>query len=57
MTELKKYRMYLNGEWVSARSGRTLNSINPSDGTPWATIPEADEAEVDDAVQAAHRAF
>jgi len=57
MTELKKYRMYINGEWVSARSGRTLNSINPSDGTPWATIPEADEADVDDAVQAAHRAF
>ena len=57
MTELKKYRMYIDGEWVAARSGRTLNSINPSDGTPWATIPEADEADVDDAVQAAHRAF
>ena len=57
MAELKKYQMYINGEWLAAQSGKTFESINPSDGKPWAVIPEADEADVDVAVKAAHRAF
>ena len=57
MAELKNYQMYINGEWLAAQSGKTCESINPSDGKPWAVIPEADEADVDVAVKAAHRAF
>ena len=57
MAELKNYQMYINGEWLTAQSGKTFESINPSDGKPWAVIPEADEADVDVAVKAAHRAF
>tara|TARA_Y100000588_G_scaffold5149_1_gene6267 strand:- start:1857 stop:3341 length:1485 start_codon:yes stop_codon:yes gene_type:complete len=57
MTELKNYQMYINGEWVAAQSGKTFESINPSDGKPWAVVPEADEVDVDTAVKAAHRAF
>lgn len=57
MAELKNYQMYINGEWLAAQSGKTFESINPSDGKPWAVIPEADEADVDVAVKAAHRAF
>ena len=57
MAELKNYKMYINGEWVSSQSGKTFESINPSDGKAWAIVPEADEIDVDIAVKAAHRAF
>ena len=57
MAELKNYQMYINGEGVAAQSGKTFESINPSDGKPWAVVPEADEVDVDTAVKAAHRAF
>ena len=57
MAELKNYQMYINGEWVAAQSGKTFESINPSDGKPWAVVPEADEVDVDTAVKAAHCAF
>ncbi|TJV32340.1 MAG: aldehyde dehydrogenase family protein, partial [Mesorhizobium sp.] len=33
----------------------TFESIDPSTGAPWATMPAATEADVDRAVEAAHR--
>jgi len=57
MAELKSYQMYINGEWVNAKDGKTLESVNPSTGKSWAIIPEASETDVDAAVQSAHRAF
>jgi len=57
MAELKSYQMYINGEWVNAKDGKTLESVNPSTGKSWAIIPEASEIDVDAAVQSAHRAF
>ncbi len=57
MSELKSYQMYINGEWVDAEDGKTLESVNPSTGKSWAIIPEAGETDVDAAVQSAHRAF
>ena len=55
--DLKRYQMYINGEWVDASSGKTFESVNPSDGQAWAEVPEANAADVDRAVQAAHKAF
>ena len=57
MPELKSYQMYINGEWVDAKDGKTFESVNPSTGNSWAIIPEAGETDVDAAVQSAHRAF
>ena len=57
MPELKSYQMYINGEWVDAKDGKTFESANPSTGKSWAIIPEAGETDVDIAVQSAHRAF
>jgi len=57
MSELKSYQMYINGEWVDAKDGKTFESVNPSTGNSWAIIPEAGETDVDAAVQSAHRAF
>mgnify|MGYP000577846159 FL=1 len=57
MAELKSYQMYINGEWVNAKDGKSFESVNPSTGKSWAIIPEASETDVDAAVQSAHRAF
>ena len=50
-------QMLINGEWVSALSGRTINSINPSTGAVISEFPDGDAADVDAAVVAARRAF
>ena len=34
------YRMLIDGEWVEARSGRTLEVMNPATGEPMATVDE-----------------
>jgi acyl-CoA reductase-like NAD-dependent aldehyde dehydrogenase len=57
MAELKHYRMYVDGQWVEAENGESFESINPATGEAWATVPAASAADVDRAVQAAHRAF
>ncbi|MGI9311763.1 MAG: aldehyde dehydrogenase, partial [bacterium] len=57
MPELKSFQMLIDGEWVDAADGKRFDSINPSTGEAWASIPEATEADVDRAVRAAHRAF
>jgi acyl-CoA reductase-like NAD-dependent aldehyde dehydrogenase len=54
---LREYRMLIGGEWVDARSGATLESVNPYTGKVWATAPEADEEDVDRAIGAAREAF
>ena len=55
--EVREYKMLIGGEWVDARSGKTLESVNPYTGKVWATAPEADEEDVDAAVRAAREAF
>lgn len=57
MTKLKHYQMLIDGEWVSAEDGKTFESINPATGEAWATAPLARAADVNRAVEAAHRAF
>ncbi len=57
MSEIKSYRMLIDGDWVDAADGATFDSVNPADGTVWSRVPEATEADVDRAVKAAHRAF
>ena len=57
MSELKKYQMYIDGQWVDAENGKCFESFNPADGEAWAVIPEASAGDVDAAVGAAHRAF
>ena len=54
---IRNYKMLVGGEWVDARSGKTLESVNPYTGRVWATAPEAGEQDVDWAVRAARQAF
>jgi len=57
MTELTRYQMYINGEWIDAENGATFTSVNPATGQTWAEVPEASEADINRAVEAAHHAF
>ncbi len=57
MTGLKHYDQYIGGQWAPAQSGQRLETVNPFTGQPWATVPRADAADVDRAVQAARAAF
>jgi betaine-aldehyde dehydrogenase len=51
------YRMLIDGEWVAAASGRTLEVVDPATGQAMATVPDAQAEDVDRAVKAARRAF
>jgi (Z)-2-((N-methylformamido)methylene)-5-hydroxybutyrolactone dehydrogenase len=57
MTNLKHYKMLIDGERVEASDGAAFESINPTTGEAWALIPEATADDVDRAVRAADRAF
>ena len=49
--------MLVNGARTAARSGRTYASTDPFTGQPWAHVPDAAAADVDDAVAAARAAL
>ena len=48
--------LYYDGSWHTA-SGGTTRTMNPGTGQDLGEVAEADAADVDNAVQAAHRAF
>jgi len=54
---LKKYSMFIGGEWVEAASGEHFPSDNPYTGQPWALIPRGGAADAARAVEAAHQAL
>jgi len=50
-------KAFIDGEFVSARSGKTYDSINPATGKRLARIAACEQPEVNAAVAAARRAF
>jgi acyl-CoA reductase-like NAD-dependent aldehyde dehydrogenase len=57
MSELKKYRQLIGGQWNEPASGVWFESMNPFTGAPWALIPRGGKQDVDRAVAAAKAAF
>ena len=57
MTELKKYQMFIDGQWVDSDTKKTFETLNPENNKPWAVVPEASANDVDRAVKAAQKAF
>ena len=57
MSKIQYFKMYINGEWVDSSSGKKIKTLNPENNEVWATVPEADEKDVDKAVQSAQNAF
>jgi aldehyde dehydrogenase (NAD+) len=45
------------GKWVSAKSGKTFETINPANEEVLAVVAEGDKADVDEAVRAARKAY
>ncbi|XP_006644329.1 aldehyde dehydrogenase family 2 member C4-like isoform X1 [Oryza brachyantha] len=55
--EIKFTKLFINGEFVDAASGKTFETRDPRTGDVLAHIAEADKADVDLAVKAAREAF
>ncbi|MGW6300703.1 NAD-dependent succinate-semialdehyde dehydrogenase [Peribacillus butanolivorans] len=53
----KNYLNYINGEWVSARTNKTFDVINPATGEVVGTVPLGGKEDAQDAINAAKQAF
>lgn len=56
-SRLIKNQAYVDGQWVSAESGRTLDVLDPATGQKVGEVPDMSAAEASAAVEAANRAF
>lgn len=50
-------QMFIDGAWVDAASGQTMETRNPATGAVIATVPRGDRQDIDIAVAAARKAF
>jgi succinate-semialdehyde dehydrogenase/glutarate-semialdehyde dehydrogenase len=50
-------KMFVNGAWVDAQSGRTMDVINPANGTVVDSVPRGDREDTKAAVRAAEAAL
>ena len=57
MDKTTAYKMLINGKWVESSNKKSFDSINPSTGKVWSTIPEATQQDVEQAVESAQNAF
>jgi hypothetical protein len=57
MSNLPKYKMFIGGEWVAARSDEWFETFDPYAGKPWALVARGGKADADSAVDAAHNAL
>ncbi len=55
--KLKPGKLFINGKREEAKSGRTIQVMNPATGEPITTVPDAGPEDVDRAVRAARRSF
>ena len=55
--QIKPGKLFIDGKWVDASSGKTFPTINPATGEVLAHIAEAGEVDADLAVRAARKAF
>jgi len=54
---MESYKMWIEGKWVDADSGKTFLTHNPATGEVVAEVPLAGASDVDKAVAAARKAF
>src|ERR1700726_4783403 len=53
----KPKQLLIGGKWVPSKSGKTFETINPSNEEILALVAEGDKADVDEAVKAARKAY
>ena len=54
---MENYKLFINGEFVDAASGKTFEAIDPGTEQPIATVAQAGKADVEAAIAAARKAF
>ena len=55
--ELKVYLNLIDGKFISAQNGQSLEMIDPCNGRAFATLPDSDEVDINAAVSAAQGAL
>ncbi|CAA7625580.1 Vanillin dehydrogenase [Candidatus Terasakiella magnetica] len=53
---MKEYKLFIGGEWVASSSGTVADNIDPATGKAFARVHQADLADLEKAVAAAHQA-
>src|SRR5271154_5437107 len=53
----KNQKMFIDGKWVEAASGKTFPTYNPATGEVLSRVAEGDREDIDRAVRAARAAF
>jgi betaine-aldehyde dehydrogenase len=56
-TDVKAWPILVGGDFRAARSGETIEVINPATGAVVGTVPRGTSGDIDDAVRAAREAF
>src|SRR4030042_3204055 len=54
---MQQYKLFIDGEFVDAQSGKTFDTIDPGNGLPFATVAQAGKDDAEAAVAAARGAF
>jgi aminomuconate-semialdehyde/2-hydroxymuconate-6-semialdehyde dehydrogenase len=54
---MEKIQNFIGGEFTGPVNGRYTENVNPAEGRPYSLVPESDEQDVYQAVEAAARAF
>ena len=57
MTNLKKYKMFIGGEWVESDTKKSFKTLNPENNEAWAEVPQSSAKDVDRAVIVARNMF
>ena len=52
----EQYENFIGGEWVAPRGGEYFDNISPVDGKPFTRIARSTEADIELALDAAHKA-
>lgn len=55
--QLRRYQLFIDGEWCDAVDGGTFESLDPATGEPWALVQDGSARDIDRAVDAAKRAL
>ncbi len=56
MKEIKTYQLFINGEWVTAKSGLTANVLNPANEEVIGIVQDGNEEDANIALKAAEKA-
>ncbi|XP_013794757.1 succinate-semialdehyde dehydrogenase, mitochondrial-like [Limulus polyphemus] len=50
-------KAYINGKWITSKSGNTFQVLNPANGEVLGTVPDCGAQETEEAIKAAHDSF